>query len=207
MALRYFNVFGPRQDPRSQYAAVIPNFIAALRAGRAPTIFGDGEQSRDFTFVADVVEANVRAVDAPGVSGHVVNVASGRRTTVNRLLAVLGELLETPVEPEHAPSRPGEVLHSLADIELGPSDAGMGAAGGPAHRAGADHRAPRRRGARLAGAGPHSLTWPAPVAACLAAAWPAPVQDCRPPPKCRLLSVPIKRSARIARRQCRYSVG
>jgi nucleoside-diphosphate-sugar epimerase len=116
VALRYFNVYGPRQDPRSQYAAVIPNFIAALLAGRPPTVFGDGEQSRDFTFVGDVVEANVVAMDAPGVAGQVFNVACGERVTVNRLLGVLGELLGPTVEPVRAAPRPGEARHSLADV-------------------------------------------------------------------------------------------
>jgi UDP-glucose 4-epimerase len=116
IALRYFNVYGPRQDPRSQYAAVIPNFISALRAGDAPTVFGDGEQSRDFTYVEDVVEANVLAMEADGVAGQVLNIACGERTTVNRLLEVLGEVLEAAAEPVNAPPRPGEVRHSLADI-------------------------------------------------------------------------------------------
>ena len=116
VALRYFNVFGPRQDPRSEYAAVIPRFINALVAGEAPTIFGDGEQSRDFTFVDDVVEANVLAMDAPGVAGHVFNVAWGERTTVNGLLEELRTVIDVSVDPQYAPSRPGEVKHSLADV-------------------------------------------------------------------------------------------
>jgi UDP-glucose 4-epimerase len=116
VALRYFNVFGPRQDPRSEYAAVIPRFINALLAGDAPTIFGDGEQSRDFTFVDDVVAANALAMDAPGVAGQVFNVARGERTTVNSLLEELGAVIDVSVEPQHAPARPGEVRHSLADV-------------------------------------------------------------------------------------------
>jgi nucleoside-diphosphate-sugar epimerase len=116
VALRYFNVFGPRQDPRSEYSAVIPRFINTLLAGDAPTIFGDGEQSRDFTFVDDVVEANVLAMDAPGVAGQVVNVARGERTPLNRLLEELQAITEVTVDPQYAPPRAGEVRHSLADL-------------------------------------------------------------------------------------------
>jgi UDP-glucose 4-epimerase len=115
VALRYFNVFGPRQDPLSQYAAVIPNFISALLAGRPPTIFGDGEQSRDFTFVDNVVEANLLAMEAEGVAGQVFNVACGQHITLNQLLDELRGLLDVDIEPVHAPARPGEVRHSLAD--------------------------------------------------------------------------------------------
>jgi len=115
VALRYFNVYGPRQDPRSEYAAVIPSFIEALLAGEAPTIFGDGEQSRDFTFVEDVVEANVLAMDAPGVAGQVINVARGEQTTLNSLLEELQGIIEVDVDARYAPPRAGEVRHSLAD--------------------------------------------------------------------------------------------
>ena len=116
VALRYFNVFGPRQDPRSEYAAVIPRFINALLAGDAPTIFGDGGQSRDFTFVDDVVEANLLAMDAPGVAGQVFNVARGERTTVTGLLEELGNIIGVNADPQYAPPRPGEVRHSLAYV-------------------------------------------------------------------------------------------
>jgi len=116
VALRYFNVFGPRQDPRSEYAAVIPRFINALLGGDTPTIFGDGEQSRDFTFVDDVVEANVLAMDASGVAGQVLNVARGERTTLNGLLQELGDVMDIGVEPQYAPARPGEVRDSCADV-------------------------------------------------------------------------------------------
>jgi UDP-glucose 4-epimerase len=124
VALRYFNVFGPRQDPTSQYAAVIPNFINALLAGQPPVIFGDGEQSRDFTYVANVVHANMLAMDAPGVAGEVYNVACGERVTLNRLVGELRDLLGSDVEPVYAAPRPGDIKHSLADlsrarIELG----------------------------------------------------------------------------------------
>jgi UDP-glucose 4-epimerase len=116
VALRYFNVFGPRQDPSSQYAAVVPNFIAALRSGTRPAIYGDGSQSRDFTYVANVVHANVLAMDAPGVSGKVFNVACGERVSVNRLVDELRDLMDTDIEPVYAPARIGDVKHSLADL-------------------------------------------------------------------------------------------
>jgi UDP-N-acetylglucosamine/UDP-N-acetyl-alpha-D-glucosaminouronate 4-epimerase len=115
VSLRYFNVYGPRQDPDSQYAAAIPNFIAALLAGRAPRVFGDGEQSRDFTFVENVVDANVCAMLTPSVSGEVFNVACGQRTTVNQLIDELQAALGTQIEPVRATARPGDVRHSLAD--------------------------------------------------------------------------------------------
>jgi len=118
VALRYFNVFGPRQDPHSQYSAVIPRFIAALVSGRSPVIFGDGEQSRDFTFVANAVHANLLAMDAAGVAGNVYNVACGRGVTVNQLVRELRDLLEVNVEPAYAAPRAGEVLHSMADLSL-----------------------------------------------------------------------------------------
>ena len=115
VTLRYFNVFGPRQDPTSQYAAVVPRFIAAVEAGEAVTIYGDGEQSRDFTFVENVVEANVRAADAPEASGHVINVATGEPRSVNALAATIGEVLGKPVEKEYLPPRTGDVRDSWAD--------------------------------------------------------------------------------------------
>ena len=116
VALRYFNVFGPRQDPASQYAAVIPRFIACLVEGEQPVIYGDGEQSRDFTFVSNVVEANLLACDAPGAPGQVFNVACGERTSLNALLAMLARILGIPAEPRPEPPRPGDVKHSQADI-------------------------------------------------------------------------------------------
>jgi UDP-glucose 4-epimerase len=115
--LRYFNVFGPRQSPDSPYAAVIPRFIEAMTAGRSPVIHGDGEQSRDFTFVADVVQANLRAAEAPGVSGKVYNIACGRRTSLLELVAQLNALLGSDIKPTHTPPRPGDVRHSQAGIE------------------------------------------------------------------------------------------
>jgi UDP-glucose 4-epimerase len=115
--LRYFNVFGPRQTPDSPYAAVIPLFIRALTRGENPTLHGDGEQSRDFTFVADVVQANLLAASAPGVSGRLYNVACGRRTSLLELIALLNALLGTNIAPTHTAPRVGDVKHSLADIE------------------------------------------------------------------------------------------
>ena len=116
VCLRYFNVFGPRQDPLSQYSAVIPSFIAALLENRPPTIFGDGEQSRDFTYVENVVEANLLAARSANGVGETFNVACGERVTLNRLLDELRAQLDTNTEARYEPGRPGEVRHSLADI-------------------------------------------------------------------------------------------
>ncbi len=118
VALRYFNVFGPRQDPNSEYSAVIPRFITLMLGGKRPTVFGDGYQSRDFTFVGDVVEGNLLAADAPGVSGRVFNVATGHQVNLLELLSALNRLLKTSVEPIFAPTRAGDVRESLADITL-----------------------------------------------------------------------------------------
>lgn len=118
VTLRYFNVFGPRQDPNSQYSAVIPQFITAILAGRRPSVFGDGRQSRDFTFVGNVVHANLLAADAPGLAGRVMNVANGRSQNLLELLAAINRLLGTTVEPIHAPPRVGDVRESMADITL-----------------------------------------------------------------------------------------
>ena len=117
VCLRYFNVFGPRQDPASQYAAVIPKFITAMLAGRTPVIYGDGTQSRDFTYVENVVQANLLACRAEDVVGEVFNVACGERFTLLDLVAALEEVLGQTVEPEFAPPQPGDVKHSLAAIE------------------------------------------------------------------------------------------
>lgn len=116
VSLRYFNVFGPRQDPASDYAAVIPLFIDALRADRAPTIYGDGEQTRDFTFVDDVVSANLASRDAPeSACGAVYNVARGDRLSVKELAAQLARAMGKDIEPHHAPPRAGDVRDSQAD--------------------------------------------------------------------------------------------
>ena len=117
VGLRYFNVFGPRQDPESQYAAVIPIFITAVLSGDRPTVFGDGEQSRDFTFVENVVEANLCAARAPEASGEVFNVGCGERYTLNELLDALANISESDVCPEYADERPGDVRHSEASID------------------------------------------------------------------------------------------
>jgi UDP-glucose 4-epimerase len=116
VAIRYFNVFGPRQDPNSQYSAVIPLFITALLAGRRPTIYGDGGQSRDFTYVANVVHGNLLAADATGVAGRTINIANGRSTSLLELISMLNQLLGTQVTPIHAAARVGDVRESLADI-------------------------------------------------------------------------------------------
>ena len=117
VALRYFNVYGPRQDASSPYAAVIPKFVDVLRARTVPTIYGDGEQSRDFLHIRDCVAATLAACEAPGVSGRIFNVGTGRRTTINELCAVLQSLLGTNLPPQYEPVRPGDIEHDLADIE------------------------------------------------------------------------------------------
>jgi UDP-glucose 4-epimerase len=116
VVLRYFNVFGPRQDPRSQYAAVVPLFITAIAAGEPVTIFDDGEQSRDFTYVDNVVAANLLAADAEGASGRIFNVSSGAPATVNELADTIARLLGKPVERRHLPPRPGDLRDSWADV-------------------------------------------------------------------------------------------
>lgn len=118
VCLRYFNVFGPRQDPDSAYSAVIPLFLKKLSADLPPTIYGDGLQTRDFTFVGNVVEANLLACDAPYVAGKVFNVACGSSYTLNELYGFLRRMLNKDIDPIYAPERPGDVKHSLADILL-----------------------------------------------------------------------------------------
>lgn len=117
VALRYFNVYGPRQDPKSQYAAVVPIFITRMVAGKPPVIFGDGEQSRDFVFVEDVVAANRKAAGSPA-SGVTLNVASGASFSLNQLVVFLEEILQTGLEAVYEDDRPGDIRHSSADIEL-----------------------------------------------------------------------------------------
>jgi UDP-glucose 4-epimerase len=116
VSLRYFNVFGPRQDPTSQYAAVLPRFIRAVAAGEQVTIYGDGEQSRDFTFVDNVVGANLLAADAQGVGGEILNIATGGSVTVNALADAIGELLGKQVEKAYEPAREADVRASWADV-------------------------------------------------------------------------------------------
>jgi len=124
VCLRYFNVFGPRQDPTSEYAAVIPKFIMRILSGRPPVIFGDGEQSRDFVYVEDVARANVLAAEseAAGVS---LNIATGKRLSLNQLAVSLSRLTGTDLEPVHEQARIGEVRHSEADISLARSSIGF----------------------------------------------------------------------------------
>lgn len=117
VSLRYFNVFGPRQDPSSQYSGVISRFISALLGGERPVIYGDGEQSRDFTYIDNVVDANLRAAQTTEGIGEVMNIANGERISLNQLLSVLKDLTGTrDVEPEYREPRAGDVRHSLADI-------------------------------------------------------------------------------------------
>ncbi len=116
LSLRYFNIFGPRQDPKSQYSAVIPIFVSHLLAGTPPTVFGDGEQSRDFTYVENVVEANIAASHCEGARGQTVNIACGGHYTLNELYAQMQRIIGSSVAPRYAESRAGDVRHSHADI-------------------------------------------------------------------------------------------
>ena len=118
VAIRYFNVFGPRQDPSSPYSGVISLFARALLDNKPPTIYGDGEQTRDFTYVANVVDGVLRAVTAPGAAGAVVNVATGSRISLNRLFEVMRDLTAARVNVNYGPPRAGDVQHSQADISL-----------------------------------------------------------------------------------------
>lgn len=119
VSLRYFNVFGPRQDPGSQYSGVVSRFISALLSDERPVIFGDGEQSRDFTYIENVIAANLSAASAPKAAGNVINVANGERITLNELLNELKQLTgRTEVTAEYRDSRVGDVRHSLADITM-----------------------------------------------------------------------------------------
>jgi nucleoside-diphosphate-sugar epimerase len=118
VSLRYFNVFGPRQDPKSEYAAVIPKFLVAAIRRQRPVVFGDGEQTRDFCFIDNVVQANLRAAQAPSaLRGAVVNVACGERTSLNQLLAYVGDVANARLDPEYRPARAGDVRDSVADID------------------------------------------------------------------------------------------
>ncbi|MBN2010268.1 SDR family oxidoreductase [candidate division KSB1 bacterium] len=118
VVFRYFNVFGPNQDPNSQYSAVIPKFIEIIKKGVSPLIYGDGEQSRDFTFVKNVVNANLQAFtsDIEFASGEVFNIACGKRITVNKMVEMINKILVKDVKPNYADPRPGDVKHSLANI-------------------------------------------------------------------------------------------
>ncbi len=116
VALRYFNIFGPRQDPKSQYAAVIPNFVTAALQGRAATIFGDGHTSRDFCYVENAVEANLLACTAPGAPGETINIACGESTSLLQVIDVVADITGKRIPPKHEPPRAGDIKHSLADI-------------------------------------------------------------------------------------------
>jgi len=116
VALRYFNVFGPRQDASSQYSGVLAKFIPAVLKNQRPTIYGDGEQSRDFTFVANVVGANLLACTAPGIAGEAFNIACGDRITVNSMLSQVNSITRNNVQPIYEPIRSGDILHSQADV-------------------------------------------------------------------------------------------
>lgn len=117
VSLRYFNVFGPRQDPTSAYAAAIPKFITAMLRGERPAIYGDGTQSRDFTFVDNIVQGNLLACKAPRAVGETINLANGRRILINDLVAQLNKIIGTNLAPIHTDERPGDIKHSRADIE------------------------------------------------------------------------------------------
>ena len=118
VSLRYFNIFGPRQDPNSPYSGVLSRFITALLAGKRPAIYGDGEQSRDFTYVDNAVHACMLACTAPEAPGRVLNIGTGERWTLNRVLTVLQSITGTKLEATYEPSRAGDILHSQADVTL-----------------------------------------------------------------------------------------
>ncbi len=127
--LRYFNVFGPQQDPQSAYAAVIPIFVTKLLKGERPVIFGDGEQTRDFVYIDDVVEANLKAAAAPASAcAKPMNVAGGQRVSVNRLFYKIRELIGSDLEPDYQPERPGDVKHSTASVDRARDEIGFEAA-------------------------------------------------------------------------------
>jgi UDP-N-acetylglucosamine/UDP-N-acetyl-alpha-D-glucosaminouronate 4-epimerase len=116
VSLRYFNVFGPRQEPSSPYSGVISRFVEAIRTGARPTIYGDGEQSRDFVYVDNVVDANLQAASRSGIAGQVFNIGSGQATSLNALLETLGSLTGTESRADYQPARPGDIRHSVSDI-------------------------------------------------------------------------------------------
>jgi UDP-glucose 4-epimerase len=116
VSLRYFNVFGPKQDPKGDYAAAIPRFVEAFVQRRQPTIYGDGEQTRDFCHIDDVVAANLAALAAPGLAGQIVNIARGESITIRDLVSLIARLCGEVAQPVFAPERPGDVKHSRADV-------------------------------------------------------------------------------------------
>jgi nucleoside-diphosphate-sugar epimerase len=117
VSLRFFNIFGPRQDSASDYAGVIPKFVTALLSDTPPTIYGDGEQSRDFTYVVDCVAAVLKACQTPNLSGEILNIGTGQQTTVNQLCALLQEILDRKIPPRFGPSQPGDIKYDYADIK------------------------------------------------------------------------------------------
>jgi UDP-glucose 4-epimerase len=117
-SLRYFNVFGPRQDPTSQYSGVLSRFMLAVIEGKPPVIFGDGEQSRDFTYVDNVVDQTLRACEASGASGKVFNAGTGQRIALNGVIELLGRVTGKKIQAMYQPARSGDILHSQADISL-----------------------------------------------------------------------------------------
>ena len=118
VALRYFNVFGPRQNPKSPYTGVMSKFITAYLSGKTPTIFGNGEQSRDFVYVANIADATLRACVRPEAAGKVINVGTGVGATLNQTIQLLNRIMEVEVKPNYGPPRLGDVMHSTADISL-----------------------------------------------------------------------------------------
>jgi nucleoside-diphosphate-sugar epimerase len=118
LSIRYFNVFGPRQDPTSQYAAAIPAFVTSILRNEPPTIYGDGEQTRDFTFIENVIQANMLAAAAKETRGEVINVACGEHVTVNAIIREINKALGKQIKPNHVDTRPGDIKHSWADISL-----------------------------------------------------------------------------------------
>jgi nucleoside-diphosphate-sugar epimerase len=118
ISLRYFNVFGPHQDPKSLYGAAIPAIVSRVIKGVSPTIYGDGEQTRDFCYIDNVVNANLLAANTPGLKGQVVNVACAQRTSVNDIVRLANQIMGTDVKPTYAPPRAGDVKDSFADIAL-----------------------------------------------------------------------------------------
>jgi len=118
VGLRYFNVFGPGQNPNGPYAAAVPKFLQAMLSGEQPVIYGNGEQSRDFIYVKNVVEANLLAITAPKAAGKVFNVAGGKSVSLNKLMAMINQILKTKINPVYEKPRPGDILHSAADISL-----------------------------------------------------------------------------------------
>lgn len=118
LTMRYFNVFGPRQDPRSQYAAAIPAFVTAILQDRPPTVYGDGEQTRDFTYIENVIHANLLAAKARQTNGEVINVACGGRISINQIIADINRYFGKNIKPSYLPDRQGDIKHSAADISL-----------------------------------------------------------------------------------------